>query len=342
MIRLSWALALSAALVACGGSTAGTHPHGGDGGTGGEGGAPFGADPADGFGGGPGVPVDLPVASWEIRSQLWAPEFADVPSLPGYRLLLAEQSGGCAGYGDPHLGPQPHELEVELEEPAIGDCPLAPDARQGCRLARVTFWPGDGRGLAAWDLEAAEADLRLDRFDGGIVQGELRAWFYADPEMVTGSGGSSNGESWLDCRSLTGVTRTCEVTTPGEDCCNAGKPLEEVAIRVDAAFCPTVASRWGLGADTLERAAACSAPPVDCDATCAAYAGTCGACADCAGDDWCEERWAERCAEDAAACPAACAAAARQPVTAVAMACLAAGATCDGWGACLAGCGGAP
>lgn len=334
--RFSSAGALLLALAACDGTSAA----GRIGGEGGAGGVPLGADPAAGFGGAEGSPVDLSFVSWEVRSGLWAPSVPDVPALPGYLLFLDEEAGACEAYRDWRFGPRPHRFKVILAEPAVGDCPTDPEREQGCR-SRVVFEPGHGRGIALWALSPTTASVRIDRFDGGFLRGELRATFPTEPEAPTGSGGSSNGERWLICTGLTGLTRECTVEAPGQNCCNEGKPLEEVVVPFDAAFCPG-ASACSDPADceAVERAGACVAPVVDCAIACAALSDSCGSCVDCGGDPQCEAWSVRGCEQQIAACPAECAAAGGQPLASVGMACLAAGATCETWRSCLSTCGG--
>lgn len=341
-LRAFAAIQLLLALAACDGSaSAGNRGHGPEGGAGGTGGDPsLGTSPDAGFGGGGGVPVELSFVSFAVRSAYWVPGLDEEPSFASYTMVLDEAAGGCEAYRDEHFGPGPHRFVVSLYRPRVGACPTD-GSGSGCS-ASVWFYPAGGRGIGLWWVQPAVATVRIDRFDGEILRGELRASFYVDPETEVGSGGSSGLGDFLHCQSITGAIRTCSQETPDHDCCNDGKPLEEVRIPFEAAFCPGAVSCGGTWCEVLERAMECPVPEVDCEAACAGYAASCGSCIDCGGDPECEEWQASRCEARVARCPERCAAEGELPLAAVGFSCLAAGATCESWTSCLSSCGGNP
>ncbi len=199
-------------LTACGGSPAGG-PANHDG-TGGIGGVPLGTDPETSFGGAGGVPVELSFARWEIRTQVWAPVVSDTPLFPEYRLVLDERGGGCDRLDSGQAGPDPHVMRARIDAPAVGDCPLESEGRDGCRI-HADLVPGAGRGLQLWNLHPVSANLRIERFDGTSLEGTFMASFPVDPEITiayrSGSDGATN-----TCMSATGSIRDCRPEEPND------------------------------------------------------------------------------------------------------------------------------
>jgi hypothetical protein len=339
VLRAFAAILLVLGLAACDGSaTAGNRgnaPEGGAGGT-----PSLGTSPDAGFGGEGGVPVELSFVSFAVRSAYWVPGLDEEPAFASYTMVLDEAPRGCETVRDERFGPGPHRFVVVLDRPRVGECPTDGGSASGCR-ASVWFYPAGGRGIGLWVLRPEAATLRIDRFDGGMIRGELRASFHVDPETQVGSGGGSRGD-YLMCQSPTGAIRTCWQENFDHDCCNDGKPLEEVTIPFEATLCPGAVSCEGTWCEVLERTLECPVPEVDCEAACAGYAASCGSCADCGGDPECESWHASRCEARVAACPERCAAEGGLPLAAVGFSCFAAGATCESWTSCLSSCGDNP
>jgi hypothetical protein len=331
MSRFSSAVVLLA-VAACSVAPAGGRHNGGGGspGGGGSGGSPGGVAPAT---------VELSFLSFEIGTQAWGVHVSRRRWLPIFLLRLDEETGGCGALDGYYLGPSPHALDIGLEAPAVGNCPTDSEVPGGCRIS-AHLEVGRGRGIPApygpLMIQPTRAILRIDRFEGGKLEGEFRAWFPVDPEVPTSGAGPG-----IQCVDTRGAIRWCDPGAQGEDCCNAGKAEEEVVVPVDATFCPSLSyCEEPDHCEALEAAAACPPPELDCETSCARHAELCVTCAN-EGFAYPVEWFERQCAEQVDDCPAACAAAAGRPLAAVGMACLAME-SCDDWIPCLARCGGEP
>lgn len=282
------------------------------------------------------IPVELGGLSFELRSAALGQSWT-LPGTPGmYTVALLEQDGGCGGLGEWTLGRGPRSLYAWLPGLSDGSCrPGVP-----CE-AYVYLDPGSGRGTGFQPFGARAATLTLSEpFSGWEVAGELRASFYRDPEIPYRF---TDLDDDLLCVATDGRTRVCVPATDEEDCCNEGKPLEDLVLSVSAPLCPEAVVAGTAEPRAIELAVSCPAPAgaPDCGAACAHEV------------DLCRERWA--CGEEEAfctqfregecvplgdACPATCAAASSFPVFATAFACLETSGTVDAWTSCMASCGG--
>jgi hypothetical protein len=332
------------ALAAC----AESYPGGGKApeGTGGAGGEPDDA----------GFPVHLPAFDLQVRSQLWAPQYARDGLLPGaYTLVLLDQARACENEGGLRIEDGEAWLQASFVDPALGSCdvrsssddmPLPDGPPPGCHV-----YASAGRsGLHS--LAAKGGTVRIDRLDATVLAGELRLQVVSAPVYTDGCGFASGGgledfEGHCSCDGPDGPF-VCTSTGPADlDCCDDGLPLVEVVVPFAATRCPNAG---GCGTEPcapylVGSCRPAEPPPPSCEDACEAYAAVCRDCLGCADEACCVDFYCER--EGTPCDPAPCLTTCRNlagadPLVALSLACVEAATTCDDWSSCLSACGPAP
>jgi hypothetical protein len=286
------------------------------------------------------IPVNLSWISFEIRSALLAQDWPAAGLRGDYTLELHEEGGGCGALGTATMGPEPATLTASIPGLLDGTCqPGVP-----CEAAWVKLIPGAGTGLSTGGVPAEIGSLTLSApFDGRELSGELRASFPRDPEWWSHLAIDADGNGYAVCHSTSGRIRVCEFEQERWDCCNRGKPLEEVVVPVQAVLCENGlrcgSERWCRG----EAAFSCSpGTPPDCALACEHELAVCRALFGCEEAAWegCAESRDEYCGAWSEGCPPACLASSSFPVFGQDYACLAASETVEAWTTCMASCGG--
>jgi hypothetical protein len=285
------------------------------------------------------IPVQLSWISFEIHSALVGQSWGS-PGYPGaYDLWLLEDDGGCGAIPTFRVGRGQHVVSVSV--PGLSDGSCAPG--DPCD-AYVELLPGAGTGFPSPWVPARSATLTLSEpFAGRGLVGELRASFPRDPEVVAEYEVDTSGDGYMLCIAPDGRTRYCDLAPGTSDCCNDGKPLDELAIPFEATPCPEAITCVLDRPCGGEAAAGCDAPatPTDCDLACGHLVDLCAEAMPCEeGDSFCEEFRDRQCAGVGEDCPARCAATSTFPVIGTAFTCLESSGTAEAWNTCMASCGG--
>ena len=286
-----------------------------------------------------GLEVNLPALAFTARSQVWALDYNfSTPWV--FRLHLVSGAEACSETAE--LGSSGLTVSWDCWVPVGEECPVRdPDAdhqEPGCGATVIGFRVDAGGRYHR--TEAVAGTVRIDQAGDGRLAGRVRASFphvLGYSSRCTGYGGD-HGLGTCSCVTPERSYTCSRADSRDLNCCDDGFAVSEVELSFDAEACPAAAGCFGIPCPP-RAIGACTPPPddFDCEAGCAGSRAVCASCSGCApGDDQCL-RLACGFAPD---CQSLCASVvATDPTFRTALRCATRETGCEGWNACMAGCG---